>query len=84
MVTALRSGPPPIPPAQPGRAADAARLPDFARGSSRLDRPAGTNRIEAGRLEPPEAFPRVAAPEPAESLRGARPARPGSILDIRV
>jgi len=84
MVTALRSGPPPIPPSQPGRAADALRLPEFARGQVRMDGAAGPGRASP---QPPEALQaprRITSPETPEASRQARPARPGSILDIRV
>ena len=83
MVTALRSGPPPVPPAQPNRAADAARLPDFARN---LKGPEAGTRTGA----PPtlsESAQSVAAPRSASETdpnRSMRPMRPGSLVDIRV
>lgn len=84
MVTALRSGPPPIPPSQPGRAAEGLRLPDFARGLARMEGPAAPGRANP---QPPEALQaplRVAGTETPDASRQARPARPGSILDIRI
>ena len=84
MVTALRSGPPPIPPAQQSRTTDSQRLPEFVRGLPRMDGATAPVRLDSQRQDAPEAPRRISAPEPSESSRPARPARPGSILDIRV
>ena len=83
MVTALRSGPPPIPPSQPGRAADALRLPEFARGQVRMEGVAGLGRVTPPAPEGPEAAARLTATENPGGSRQGRPARPGSRLDIR-
>jgi hypothetical protein len=85
MVTALRSGPPPVPPAQPNRAADAARLPDFARNlrGAEAGTRTGAAATPAQASQPPAAVaPRSAAE--TDPNRPMRPPRPGSLVDIRV
>lgn len=85
MVTALRSGPPPVPPAQPNRAADAPRLPDFARNLRGAE--AGTRTVAAAASAQASQPPAVVAPRSAAETdpnRSMRPPRPGSLVDIRV
>lgn len=74
MVTALRSGPPPISPAQPGRPTDAARM-EAGRTAQLSD---------ARQASAPETPRQVPATDRTDPARAARPSRPGSVLDIRV
>ena len=85
MVTALRSGPPPVPPAQPNRAADAPRLPDFARNLRGAE--AGTPTVAAAASAHASQPPAVFAPRSAaetEPNRSIRPPKSGSLVDIPV
>lgn len=85
MVTALRSGQPPFPPAQPSLAADGVRFPDFARN---LKAPEAGPRAGATAADvQPSAPAAVSAPRAAVETdpgRAMRPQRPGSLVDIRV
>lgn len=85
MVTALRSGPPPIPPAQPSRAAEAARLPDFARGLMSASGSAAPAKTEgAGPAQAPAGGPVARPQSESDPSRPVRTPRPGSLVDIRV
>ena len=85
MVTALRSGPPQIPPAQPSRAADAARLPDFARSLTGAEAGAGPGKTQAPAPAQAATSAGVSRTQ-AESdpSRTVRTPRPGTLVDIRV
>jgi hypothetical protein len=85
MVTALRSGPPPIPPAQPNRAVDAARLPEFARSLPAAEAGAGPSRTQAPGQVQGATSAAVSRPQPEnDPSRPVRTPRPGSLVDIRV
>ena len=84
MVTALRSGPPPIPPAQPNRAADAARLPDFARNLKGAEAGNTAGASAAAQASTPAAIAAPRSVAETDPNRSMRPSRPGSLVDIRV
>jgi len=85
MVTALRSGPPPIPPTQPSRAAEAARLPEFARSLMSARRSSAPPKSEGSSPEPASTVISDSRPEPeSDPSRPVRTPRPGSLVDIRV
>lgn len=85
MVTALRSGPPTIPPAQPNRAIDTARLPEFSRSLPATEAGAAPGRTQAPGQAQAATSAAVSRPQPeSDPSRPVRTPRPGSLVDIRV
>lgn len=85
MVTALRPGPLPSPPAQTQRTDVASRLPDFTRSLPTAE--AGAAPGKAPTPAPIQAATPAAVARPpseADPPRPLRTTRPGSVVDIRV